>query len=71
MDVLITLMDTNEIKELETCATTNNLTAEQYASNIISQWLNNRVKNEYIEHIKKLNNSDIEVKFGDYRKLKE
>lgn len=69
MNILVTLVDEDELKELQTCATENSLTIEQYASSIISQWLKTRVKNEYIEHAKKLSNADLKNKFGDYDKL--
>jgi len=69
MNLLITVSDEDELKELRVCATDNSLTVEQYASGIISQWLKTRVRNEYVVYANKLTNTELKDKFGDYYKL--
>jgi len=71
MEILINITDADEIEELKECATDNNMSVGQYASNIVSQWLKARVKNEYLEYVKRLENADLKTKFGDYKKLKK
>lgn len=70
MIIEIDIPNEDELAELTDCATTNNLTIEQYAGNIVSGWLKNRILETYTGHVKKMDSNNLKIIFGDHIKLK-
>ena len=68
MEIKIT--DKDQLAELTECATDAGLTVEQYATNILTTWLETRIRNEYNEEVKKLSLSELQDKLGTYTEIK-
>ena len=62
----------DELDELQTVVANHNkehpenpITESQYVNNIVVGYFQNRVKNEYVGHAKKLTTAELKVKFGE------
>ena len=49
---------------LDKYAIKNGITATEYATNIISSWINSQINGFYIDKIKCLDNDELKTKFG-------
>ena len=68
--MLIVITDTDEESLLVNVAAENKLTVTEYATNIVRGWLQGRIKNDYIGHVKALDVSELKKKLGNHTKLK-
>ena len=57
MEIILTEL---QIKELQKYATANDLTPTQYATNIITSWLNEHIKSGLIDKLKLKSNEELD-----------
>ena len=70
MELKINITDAEEISILEEVALANNLSQIDYATNIVSGWLQGQVRGRYLKHIQGLETKKIKVLLGkDYKTL--
>ncbi len=67
LDIQITDSDLEEL--LVKLSTQNELSATQYATNIIVGWLQNRIKNKYLAYVQGASVNELKTKLGNYKLL--
>lgn len=71
MEIIITINDKEEQTLLESLALENGKSVTQYATSILRGWLQNRIKNEYINYVQRSNIQDLVEKLGTTSQLQE
>lgn len=70
MELKIDMPNKTEFDTLSEIALENNLTVEEYATNIILGWIQNHIKEVYIGNIRRLPTDEIVTKMGSIKKAK-
>lgn len=71
MDIKVVITNQTEIDCLIDIARENNLSVEQYTTNIVTGWLGSQIKDTYIGYIRQLSTNDLVTNIGPFKDLKK
>lgn len=68
-NVTITITNEDEITYITDVAEANQLTVQQYITNIVRGWIQNRVRNIYIGHVNTMTLPELKALLGPYQDI--